>query len=143
MIEQNKLRSLLLTTELPDTPVARTDSLPLQSTTNPTHSDIEELLGFSSDPTPSRPRERERDGSHHGKTPGLSLPPLPPPPAAGLGGLPAHFAALIPALMHLIGLILQELEATPLKLRALNLRRRAALASHLDEFEPHRRTWGK
>jgi hypothetical protein len=128
-MEQNKLRSLLLTAELPDSAVnTAPDSLPLQSppsSANPA-SDLGGLLEF----TAETPRGKERD------THGLNLGPL-PPPASGLGGLPAHFAALIPTLMELKTRLLEELESNPLKLRALNVSRREALAQHLDRMAGH------
>lgn len=97
------------------------DALPLQGlTTNPGQS-LGGLLEFAHEP----PRARERESSASS----LSL-----PPSAGLGGLPAHFAALIPSLMALKARLLDELEANPLRLRSLNQSRREALAQHLDRM---------
>jgi hypothetical protein len=123
-MEHNKLRSLLLTSELPETPVAATDALPIQGPP----SELGGLLGFS--------REREREREAVAASSPLGRNPL-PPPTAGLGGLPAHFAALIPSLMALKGQILLELENNPLKLRSLNVSRREALAQHLDRLAGH------
>jgi hypothetical protein len=125
-MEQNKLRSLLRTSEL-------TDRLPSQSEDEDSSFELQSrdsglapglnlggLLEFGTDPS------RSRDG-----TLGLST-LLPSSP--GLGGLPAHFASLIPSLMGLKARILEELEANPMRLKALNQSRREALAQHLDRM---------
>ncbi|MGK5083287.1 hypothetical protein WDW37_08265 [Bdellovibrionota bacterium FG-1] len=120
-MDQNTLRSLLLTAELPDKCVQRSnrDALPHA----PPPPDLGELLGF------------EPQSQSVGLSTNLSLPPLPPPhPNTGLGGVPAHLASLIPALMRIKGLILQELAANPLKLRTLNVSRREALSQHLEKM---------
>lgn len=125
-MEQNKLRSLLRTSELtdrPPTPAGDTDSsfeLENHSSASAPGLRLGGLLEFGTDPS------RSREGAI-----GLST-LLPSSP--GLGGLPAHFASLIPSLMGLKARILEELEANPMRLKALNQSRREALAQHLDRM---------
>ena len=59
----------------------------------------------------------------------LNLPPTPP--------LPGQFASLTPALRHIQGLILSELENNPLKLNTLNVSRREAIVLHLEKLSGH------
>lgn len=128
-MEQNKLRSLLRTSELTDrqaTPSCAEDdsSFELQ-TRDPIPGpgmSLGGLLEFGGDSF----RSGTRDG-----TLGLST-LLPSSP--GLGGLPAHFASLVPSLMGLKARILEELEANPMRLKALNQSRREALAQYLDRM---------
>jgi hypothetical protein len=122
-MDQNKLRSLLLTSELTERASPDFELDLRESTENP---DLGGLLGFGGSALPPHPPQ-QRDGA------GSGLGSL-PPPAPGLGGLPAQFASLIPSLMALKSRILDELEANPMRLRALNQSRREALAQHLDRL---------
>src|SRR5262249_31758209 len=122
---------------LPDTPLVSQsveftpdsdEGLPFQGLTqNPPPQNSAINLGGLLEFGQELPKFRDRDG--------MGLGPLPSSaPSAALSGLPAHVAALIPSLMALKARILEELEANPLRLKALNQSRREALAQHLDRM---------